>query len=410
MLSHQLGAAPSSSKKALICYPASLDRRLQLSPSTMSACSRLPSELLVEIFNWLPPLSHSPDRLSVCCVCRSWLGPAQIVLWRSLWLRSPGSVSSLAAIVGQRPGLAKLPRALHFSTGDNEYLAELDPDAVFTAMERLVNLEQFHVLVNYCMGDLRFAISHVQASMRHEQLQYLELLRLGDLGDLRSLELEWVFSESLVELVLIQPELPGDAFRFLLSHVKGTLKRLRIDFGHLVAANAEEDTNNADEGTTGITEEDLETALIESGADLQHLDLRWPYSTRPFLNEAVKALYSLEDLCISGGICDAGLLDLSCQSNLERISFDLRIGTEPPKSLLRLIEPGARRSNLTRYHLRTFLTVNPCWEQSVIKMVEMRDQDQEIPIKDWDKACIDQMAGSLKETRGSGIQLTADFL
>ncbi|POW03349.1 hypothetical protein PSTT_11184 [Puccinia striiformis] len=380
MISHQLGAAPSSSKKALICYPASLDRRLQLSPSTMSACSRLPSELLVEIFNWLPPLSHSPDRLSVCCVCRSWLGPAQIVLWRSLWLRSPGSVSSLAAIVGQRPGLAKLPRALHFSTGDNEYLAELDPDAVFTAMERLVNLEQFHVLVNYCRADEGIGRSHVQASMRHEQLQYLELLRLGDLGDLRSLELEWVFSESLVELVLIQPELPGDAFRFLLSHVKGTLKRLRIDFGHLVAANAEEDTNNADEGTTGITEEDLETALIESGADLQHLDLRWPYSTRPFLNEAVKALYSLEDLCISGGICDAGLLDLSCQSNLERISFDLRIGTEPPKSLLRLVEPGARRSNLTRYHLRTFFD-DPCWEQSVIKMVEMRDQDQEIQSK-----------------------------
>ncbi|KAI7941239.1 hypothetical protein MJO29_013313 [Puccinia striiformis f. sp. tritici] len=431
MISHQLGAAPSSSKKALICYPASLDRRLQLSPSTMSACSRLPSELLVEIFNWLPPLSHSPDRLSVCCVCRSWLGPAQIVLWRSLWLRSPGSVSSLAAIVGQRPGLAKLPRALHFSTGDNEYLAELDPDAVFTAMERLVNLEQFHVLVNYCMGDLYDSLceelmgspikhivlgadegigrSHVQASMRHEQLQYLELLRLGDLGDLRSLELEWVFSESLVELVLIQPELPGDAFRFLLSHVKGTLKRLRIDFGHLVAANAEEDTNNADEGTTGITEEDLETALIESGADLQHLDLRWPYSTRPFLNEAVKALYSLEDLCISGGICDAGLLDLSCQSNLERISFDLRIGTEPPKSLLRLIEPGARRSNLTTYHLRTFFD-DPCWEQSVIKMVEMRDQDQEIPIKDWDKACIEKWRDLSKKLGESGIQLTADFL
>ncbi|KAI9615234.1 hypothetical protein H4Q26_011777 [Puccinia striiformis f. sp. tritici PST-130] len=161
MISHQLGAAPSSSKKALICYPASLDRRLQLSPSTMSACSRLPSELLVEIFNWLPPLSHSPDRLSVCCVCRSWLGPAQIVLWRSLWLRSPGSVSSLAAIVGQRPGLAKLPRALHFSTGDNEYLAELDPDAVFTAMERLVNLEQFtsSLIIAWAISTIRYVKS-----------------------------------------------------------------------------------------------------------------------------------------------------------------------------------------------------------------------------------------------------------
>ncbi|KAI9629274.1 hypothetical protein KEM48_011123 [Puccinia striiformis f. sp. tritici PST-130] len=399
MLSHQLGAAPSSSKKALICYPASLDRRLQLSPSTMSACSRLPSELLVEIFNWLPPLSHSPDRLSVCCVCRSWLGPAQIVLWRSLWLRSPGSVSSLAAIVGQRPGLAKLPRALHFSTGDNEYLAELDPDAVFTAMERLVNLEQFHVLVNYCMGDLYDSLC--------EELMGSPIKHIVLGADEGSAE---VMSKPRCAMNNCNTSsYSGDAFRFLLSHVKGTLKRLRIDFGHLVAANAEEDTNNADEGTTGITEEDLETALIESGADLQHLDLRWPYSTRPFLNEAVKALYSLEDLCISGGICDAGLLDLSCQSNLERISFDLRIGTEPPKSLLRLIEPGARRSNLTTYHLRTFFD-DPCWEQSVIKMVEMRDQDQEIPIKDWDKACIEKWRDLSKKLGESGIQLTADFL
>jgi hypothetical protein len=71
----------------------------------------------------------------------------------------------------------------------------------------------------------------------------------------------------------------GDALRFLLSHVKGTLRRLKIDFGHLIADNAEEGS------TTRITEEDLETALIESGTDLRHLELCWPYSTRPFLNE-----------------------------------------------------------------------------------------------------------------------------
>ncbi|KAI9621092.1 hypothetical protein H4Q26_013287 [Puccinia striiformis f. sp. tritici PST-130] len=140
MISHQLGAAPSSSKKAP-CYWASLDGRLQLSLSTMSAWSELPSELLVQIFNWLLPLSHSPNRLSVCCVCRFWLVPAQMV---------SGSVSSLAETVSQRPELAKLPQALHFSIGNNEYLAELDPNAVFTTMEQLVNLEQFHVFVNYC--------------------------------------------------------------------------------------------------------------------------------------------------------------------------------------------------------------------------------------------------------------------
>jgi hypothetical protein len=155
--------------------------------------------------------------------------------------------------------------------------------------------------------------SHVQASMRFEQLEYLELLRLGELGDLRSLELDWVFSESLVELVLIQPDLPGqyhihsravivmicnrlgpcqidrildssttgDALRFLLSHVKGTLRRLKIHFGHLIADNAAEDGN----AVTRITEGDLETALIESGTDLRHLELCWPYSTTPFLNE-----------------------------------------------------------------------------------------------------------------------------
>ncbi|PLW27975.1 hypothetical protein PCASD_22847 [Puccinia coronata f. sp. avenae] len=401
MISHQLAAAPSSSKKALCSYQPGLDRR-QLSSSTMSACSRLPSELLVEIFNWLPPLSHSPDRISVCRVCRSWLGPAQIVLWRSVWLRSSSSVSSLAETVNQKPELGKLPRALHFSTGDNEYLAELDADAVFTIMERLVNLEQFNVLVNYCMGDLYDSLceellrspikyvvlgadegisrSHVQASMRFEQLEYLELLRLGELGDLRSLELDWVFSESLVELVLIQPDLPGDALRFLLSHVKGTLRRLKIHFGHLIADNAAEDGN----AVTRITEGDLETALIESGTDLRHLELCWPYSTTPFLNEAIKGLFSLEDLYTSGGICDPGLIDLNCQSKLERLSFDLRIGTEPPKSLLRLVEPSARRSNLTKYHLRTFFD-DPCWEQSVLKMVEMRDQEQDIPTKDWSK-------------------------
>ncbi|KAI7939680.1 hypothetical protein MJO29_014416 [Puccinia striiformis f. sp. tritici] len=73
-----------------------------------------------------------------------------MVLWRSLWLRSSGSVSSLAETVSRRPKLAQLPQALHFLTGDNEYLAQLDANAVFTTMERLVNLEQFHVFVNYC--------------------------------------------------------------------------------------------------------------------------------------------------------------------------------------------------------------------------------------------------------------------
>ncbi|WAR61913.1 hypothetical protein PtB15_14B3 [Puccinia triticina] len=423
MIRHQLGATPSSAKKAL-GHPVGFDRRLQPSWSTMSACSRLPSELLVEIFNWLPPLSHSSDRLAVSSVCRSWLGPAQIVLWRSLWLRSPSSVSSLAETVRQKPELGRLPRALHFSTGDDEYLAELDADAVFTTMERLVNLEQFHVLVNYCMGDLYDSLceellgspikhivlgadegisrSHVQASMRFERLEYLELLRLGDLGDLRSLELEWVFSESLAELVLIQPDVPGDALRFLLSHVKGTLKRLRIHFGHLLADNGE------DGSTTRITEEDLETALIESGTDLRHLELCWPYSTRPFLNEAVKGLFSLEDMYVSGVICDPGLIDLNCQSKLERISFDLRPGTEPPKSLLRLVEPSARRSNLTKYHVRTFFD-DPSWEQSVLKMVEMRDQDQEIPIKDWSKECIEKWQDLSKKLEASGIKLTGDF-
>ncbi|KNZ59327.1 hypothetical protein VP01_1757g1 [Puccinia sorghi] len=514
MISHQLGATPSPSMKTLnYTYPSGLDRRLQPRSSTMSACSRLPSELLVEIFNWLPPLSHSLDRLSVCRVCRSWLGPAQIVsvwtltvflrpdnfsvytffhpsspqsrrpttlhpfssayvhpitpwhLWRSLWLRSPRSVSSLADTVDKKPELAKLPRALRFYTGDNEYLAELDADAVFVTMNRLVNLEQFHVLVNYCstdrasplieVGDLYDSLceellgspvkhivlgadegisrSHVQASMRFERLEYLELLRLGDLGDLRSLEVEWVFSKSLVELVLIQPDLPGqklilfpccfdlrsspriyssdhvphpstgDALRFLLSHVKGTLRRLKIHFGHLVADNGEDGTS-----ITRITEEDLETALVESGADLRHLELCWPYSTTPFLNQTVKGLFSLEEMYVSGAICDPGLIDLTCQSKLERISFDLRAGTEPPKSLLRLVDSGARRSNVTKYHLRTFFD-DPSWEQTVLKMVEMRDQEQEIPKKDWSQECIEKWQELSKKLGASGIKLTADF-
>lgn len=426
MISHQLGATPSPSMKTLnYTYPSGLDRRLQPRSSTMSACSRLPSELLVEIFNWLPPLSHSLDRLSVCRVCRSWLGPAQIVLWRSLWLRSPRSVSSLADTVDKKPELAKLPRALRFYTGDNEYLAELDADAVFVTMNRLVNLEQFHVLVNYCMGDLYDSLceellgspvkhivlgadegisrSHVQASMRFERLEYLELLRLGDLGDLRSLEVEWVFSKSLVELVLIQPDLPGDALRFLLSHVKGTLRRLKIHFGHLVADNGEDGTS-----ITRITEEDLETALVESGADLRHLELCWPYSTTPFLNQTVKGLFSLEEMYVSGAICDPGLIDLTCQSKLERISFDLRAGTEPPKSLFRLVDSGARRSNVTKYHLRTFFD-DPSWEQTVLKMVEMRDQEQEIPKKDWSQECIEKWQELSKKLGASGIKLTADF-
>ena len=72
--------------------------------------------------------------------------------------------------------------------------------------EELLRSPIKHIVLGADKGISR---SHVQASMRFEQLEYLELLRLGELGDLRSLELDWVFSESLVELVLIQPDLPG---------------------------------------------------------------------------------------------------------------------------------------------------------------------------------------------------------
>lgn len=388
----------------------------------MSACSRLPSELLVEIFSWLPPLSHSSDRLSVCNVCRTWLGPAQIVLWRSLWLRSCASVSSLAETVNQKPELAKLPRALHFSTAEDEYLAILDADAVFTTMERLVNLEYFHVLVNYCMGDLYDSIceelqaapiknvrlgadegisrSHVQASMRFPALEYLELLRLGSLGDLESLEMEWVFPQSLVELVLIQPDLPGDDLRFLLSHVKGTLRCLRINFGHLVP-------NTTEDSATPLTEDDLNTALIESGTDLRFLELSWPHCTRPFMNDTIKSLFALEEFVTSGPTCDLGLINLNCQPQLHRMTFDVQVGQEPPKSLHELVDSSARRSNLTNYHVQTFFE-DPSWEKSVPQMVAYVP-DQQIRPGTWPKERMAEWLELSSQLDKSGIKLTGDF-
>jgi hypothetical protein len=53
---------------------------------------------------------------------------------------------------------------------------------------------------------------------------------------------------------------------------------------------------------------------------------------------------------------------------------------------------------------------DPCWEQSVLKMVEMRDQEQDIPTKDWSKECVEKWQELSKKLGASGIKLTADFL
>jgi hypothetical protein len=40
-------------------------------------------------------------------------------------------------------------------------------------------------------------------------IKYLRLLWLGELDDFRLLELNWVFAEPLIKLVLIEPHLPS---------------------------------------------------------------------------------------------------------------------------------------------------------------------------------------------------------
>lgn len=291
-------------------------------------------------------------------------------------------------------------------------------------MEKLFKLERFQVLVNYCMGDLYDSIceelkaapiksivlgadegigrNHVQASMRFSTLEYFELIRLGTLGDLESLDHDWVFPSSLVELVLTQPYLPGDDLRFLLSHVKRTLRRLTIDFGHLAP-------DNGDDGTTGLIEADLEAALLESGADWRFLELRWPYCNTPFLNEAVRGLFSLEELVTSGPTCDPGLIDSNCHSKLIKMSFDVIAGSEPPKHL-RLTQPNGRSSNLIHYHLYTFVH-DPSWEQSVPNMLSVKTRtNQSIPLDEWPKESIEEWREVSNQLEKNGIKLTADFL
>lgn len=58
-------------------------------------------------------------------------------------------VTAFAHAAKLRPDLAALARRLNFFTDDHDYLASLDADAVFSAMESLTRLERFEVTVPY---------------------------------------------------------------------------------------------------------------------------------------------------------------------------------------------------------------------------------------------------------------------
>ncbi|EGG08287.1 uncharacterized protein MELLADRAFT_105234 [Melampsora larici-populina 98AG31] len=322
----------------------------------------LPNELLVEIFKLLPSLDESLDLLSVSLVCRKWRAPAQSVLWKYLRFPNVECVTCFAEASKLRPDLAKLSRRLNFSTDEPEYLACLDADAVFTSMESLTGLERFEVTVPYASGELYDSLCeelsaapikevllsaeegigrrHVQASMRFPQITYLQLVRLGELGDLETLAEEWPSTSNLTELVLVNPDLPGEDLNFLLSYTRPTLKKLSIDFGDSAPDESQ------------LTEEDVSEALIQSGGELEELVIIWPNVTYPFLNQAVSGLGKLRHLTIGGITCD-DQMDRNCPASLISMTLHINVGFDPSKYFEKFWDPTFRRSNLSRYFIVT---------------------------------------------------------
>ncbi|KAH9821817.1 hypothetical protein DFH28DRAFT_1120119 [Melampsora americana] len=321
----------------------------------------LPNELLVEIFKSLPSLDDSLDLLSVSLVCRKWRGPAQTVLWRYLRFPNVDCVTAFEKAAKIRPDLAKLARRLNFFTDDPEYLVSLDADAVFSAMNSLTGLETFEVTVPYAGGELYDSLceelsaapiqnvllaaeegigrGHVQASMRFPQITYLQLVRLGELGDLESLAEDWPSTSNLTELVLVNPDLPGEDLNFLLSYTRPTLKKFTIDFGD----------SSPDE--TQLTAEDISEALLQSGGELEELVIIWPNATHSFLNQAVSGLGKVKHITTSAITCDHQM-DRNCPASLMSMTLHVTIGFEP-NYFEKFWDPTFRRSNLSRYWIVT---------------------------------------------------------
>ncbi|KAI8460187.1 hypothetical protein BY996DRAFT_6429735 [Phakopsora pachyrhizi] len=449
--SSSITSFPSSSSSSTITSPLLLSvHRSSKPPSNHISC--LPTELMVEIFNWLPSFQSTSDKLNVCYVCKAWSMPAQRVLWKELWLGSCDSVAGLSNSIDIKPQLARIPRRLRFSTSDPDYLATLDADAVFNALSKLEKLERFEVLVPYAMGDLYDSLCedlanspikevvlgadegigrrHVQASMRFPLLRYLELIRLGPLEDLRSLHEEWTFPNSLTELVLIQPDLPGEDLRFLLSHTKNTLRKLRIDYGHL-----------SPEESTQIEQDELKLALSESGSQLKLIEIRWPNCTTPFINDILKTCYGLEELITLGPICEPDKVDQQATKNLKRLVFDLKPNTFPSVEFIELTLKDHKQENAGSSSLRNYLlktAYNTMWETSapLIEPLLTHEDQQERPnlglllpvnkliddtnyaddnISDlttnnkWSEQCIREWKILRDRFRKSGVEFYADF-
>ncbi|KAG0143854.1 hypothetical protein CROQUDRAFT_660747 [Cronartium quercuum f. sp. fusiforme G11] len=370
--------------------------------------SKIPNELLIEIFKSLPTLDHSLDLLSVSLVCKKWRGPAQTVLWRYLRFSHVDSVTAFAEAVKIRPDLCCLSKRLNFFTDDSEYLAYLDADAVFHSMESLTHLERFEVTVPYASGELYDSLceelsgspvkeillsaeeglgrGHVEASMRFPKLEFLSLNRLGSLGDLNSLAFDWIHPSKLFELVLVQPDLTGEDLSFLIYHTRKTLKKLTID---LTDITIEE---------TRLTPEDLTSSLKFFGNHLTDLEIYWPDITNRFLNQAIEGLGNLINLKTDLNLFNHqemfNQLIFYCP-NL--IKLEIRINSlkflPPLKFFENFFNLKMKKISLSKFHI----SFKPRKE----------DLDDEDLV--WNQEILNEWKNCLTKLKSSGIFLTSNF-